>query len=214
MAKRRVGKPTKGKEVYTPELVEEFCNRLMVGEPMAHICEDDHMPMHTTILLWIRTKPEFSEKYFQARRVQMELFVDEIIQISDDDSKDKIETVDKHGNKIWVSDKTRVFRDVLRVNSRKWLASKLAPMIYGDMARVQVTGAIGAYDITKLGDEELTQLEQILSQVAIATGQAATAALAGPVIEGELSPDDLVRPDDTDSSHPDPEGFALFGGYS
>ena len=194
---RKVGRPLPGLEVYTPEIVAEMCERIMDGEALGHICRDTHMPARKTVYIWLRDKPEFYEKYLQAKRIQMEHYVEEVIEISDDTSQDLLDMPAKDGKPAFkIMNKAKIYRDQLRVNTRKWIASKLSPMLYGDKAQIQVTGAIGAYDISKLGDEELAQLEKILTQVAINVG--ATAALPAP---------DAIPPGNGE----DIEGFALPG---
>lgn len=38
--------------LYTPEIVEEICDRLSQGEPLEQICRDDHMPASRTVWAW------------------------------------------------------------------------------------------------------------------------------------------------------------------
>ena len=177
---RKRGRPFPGQEVYRPEIVEEICTRLMHGETLIDICKDTHMPHKDVVLKWIRDKPDFYDKYLQARRVQMETYVDEIIKISDDKSEDLITTLNNKGETVQMVNKAKILRDRLRVDTRKWLAAHLAPNLYSDKTKIELSGSIGAYDISKLGDEELAQLERILTRVAVAVG--------GPVIEGLALP--------------------------
>lgn len=193
---RKVGHPLPGMEVYNSEIVDELCLRLMDGEHLSDICRDVHMPNRKTVYIWLRDKPEFHEKYFHAKRIQMEAYVEEIVMISDDTSQDLLDMPAKDGKPAFkIMNKAKIYRDQLRVNTRKWIASKLSPSLYGDKATIQLTGAIGAYDIAKLGDEELAQLEKILTQVAIHVG---APALPAP---------DAIPPGNGE----DIEGFALPG---
>ena len=176
MERRKRGRPPVDQPVYTPEIVDELCFRLMGGETLIDICKDAHMPHRDTIQVWIRDKPDFYEQYLQARRVQMELYVDEIISISDNAEDDIIETMTKTGAPLKVVNKAKIFRDRLRVDSRKWLAAHLAPNLYGDKARIELSGSIGNYDLAKLSNEQLVALEQLLLPIAVNT--------AAPTIEG------------------------------
>ena len=54
--------------------------------------------------------------------------VDEIIEIADDSSQDNI--INKQGQIICNNES--INRARLRIDTRKWIASKLAPKIYGD----------------------------------------------------------------------------------
>ena len=74
---------------------------------------------------------------------------------------------DDEGKKI--VDHDHISRSRLRVDSRKWVASKLLPKVYGD--KLQHTGDGGGPirvrpDLSKLTDEELDALERILGRVA------------------------------------------------
>lgn len=69
----------------------------------------------------LRTDENFYDLYMKAKGDQSDLLVDEMISIADDDSEDE------QGN-------TSVQRCKLRVETRKWVASKLKPKIYGDRA--------------------------------------------------------------------------------
>jgi hypothetical protein len=78
--------------------------------------------------LWLSQDKEFYAAYLLAKEDQAELIVDEIMQISDDGSNDSY--VDEHGNRR--TDQDVLGRSKLRVDSRKWLAARLAPKRYGD----------------------------------------------------------------------------------
>jgi hypothetical protein len=62
-AKRPTGRPT----LYTPELVEEVCDRLSKGEPLTVICQDQHMPCDDTVRNWAASSDELSRAIARAR---------------------------------------------------------------------------------------------------------------------------------------------------
>lgn len=70
---------------------------------------------------------QFSEQYARAMQIRVEMMADEIIQISDDSSNDLLLT--EFGEK---ENKEFVNRSRLRVDTRKWLLSKMLPKKYGD----------------------------------------------------------------------------------
>lgn len=81
------------------------------------------------------SRPEFSEQYARAREAQADKLAEEALQIADDGRSDTC--VDGDGN---VKTDTEVIqRSKLRVDTRKWLASKMAPKKYGD--KVAIGGA-------------------------------------------------------------------------
>lgn len=70
----------------------------------------------------------------------MERFAEEILEISDDGTNDWMKR--KVGDEVIdVVDHEHIQRSKLRVDSRKWLMSKIAPKRYGE--KVAVTGADG-----------------------------------------------------------------------
>lgn len=113
------GRPTK----FTKKLGEQICMHMCEGMSVRKIAELDDMPAASTIFKWaIDPDHVFSEQYANARRIMVENLVEEITEISDDEGGD-------------------VRRDRLRVDTRKWFASKVAPKLYGD--KVQHTGGDG-----------------------------------------------------------------------
>nr|WP_241430770.1 hypothetical protein [Tatumella saanichensis] len=103
---------------------------------------------------WIQSFDDFRNQYARAREVQADVLAEEIIEIADDSSGDVI--VDEDGREQ--TNHERVARSRLRVDARKWYASKLAPKKYGD--RIQHEQTI---QITDLSDAELDRKLQELT---------------------------------------------------
>ncbi len=125
------GRPSK----YCPELANLICERIMTHDiGLKRLCEMyDDMPDRSNIRLWRHKYPEFRAQYAQAKSEQLEFLTEEILEIADDSQNDWMESFDKEGQSIgWKLNGDHVQRCKLRVDTRKWLASKLAPKIYGD----------------------------------------------------------------------------------
>ncbi len=106
---------------------------------MAAICRAEEMPGLTTIYRWLQEKPEFRELYVRAREDQADTLADEILEIADDGHNDWMERFNKDGDCVgWTVNGEAVMRSKLRVESRKWVASKLKPKKYGDKQTVDV----------------------------------------------------------------------------
>lgn len=102
---------------WTPEVEAEILNRIMSGDALCFICgddRDDFLPSETTAYKYLAQNAEFAERYARAREVQAHREADEIREIAD------AATVEDYN----------VAR--LRIDARKWRASKLAPKKYGD----------------------------------------------------------------------------------
>lgn len=96
----------------------------------------DGMPHQATIMAWLDgSKPEFSEQYTRAHEAYADKLAEETLTIADDSSQDTY--VDSDGNVK--TDTEAIQRSKLRVDTRKWLASKKAPRKYGD--KVAIGGA-------------------------------------------------------------------------
>lgn len=112
---------------YRPEIASFICDRIANGESLRKICSDEDMPVCSTVFKWLIEQRLFSEQYARAREAQCDAFVEEIIEISDNNSGDTLITEGgAKANSEWIN------RSRLRVDTRKWLMSKLAPKKYGD----------------------------------------------------------------------------------
>ena len=120
-------------------MADIICERIAKGESLRKICLDKDTPSHTTILKWLREIEGFASQYARAREDQAEFYLDEIIAISDESSQDKVANEDGTER----TDSEAIQRSKLRVDTRKWAMSKLAPKKYGDKITQEVTGANG-----------------------------------------------------------------------
>lgn len=87
-----------------------------------------HFPSKQKLNDWRFTVPAFGHAYAQAKMSQAELFAEEVIEISDNIDKDTL--IDKDGNEA--PNKEFIARSRLKIDTRKWIACKLAPKLYGD----------------------------------------------------------------------------------
>lgn len=89
------------------------------------------MPSVQTVFSWMRKHPEFLEQYARAKEESADALADEILDIADDSTNDTVETED--GVRV---NHENIQRARLRVDTRKWIASKLKPKKYGDKLAV------------------------------------------------------------------------------
>jgi len=90
------------------------------------------MPHKRTVKRWLAEKPSFQEQYARAKEEMAEHFAEEILEIADDGSNDWIEREVESGKLIKVADHEHIARSRLRVDTRKWLMSKLLPKKFGE----------------------------------------------------------------------------------
>jgi hypothetical protein len=154
--------------MYDQKIADEICRRLALGETLRQICRTQGMPANSTVVLWAlgRSAPaEFGKQYADARARGLDVIAEEIIEISDDGSNDWMEQETKNGNLITVPDHEHIARSRLRVDSRKWLLSKMRPDKYGDKTALTVERKITS--MKDMAPEELEALErEVLENIA------------------------------------------------
>jgi hypothetical protein len=124
----------------TEEVVSHICEEIALGRSLVRICaDDDGMPEERTVYRWLEADEAFRQKYADARARAMERFADEIVEIADDGSRDTYE--DSEGRER--TDHDVIARSRLRVDTRKWLMSKLSPKKYGDRVAVDANHSGG-----------------------------------------------------------------------
>ena len=135
-APKPLGRPS----IYTAELAAQICTHIADGKSLRNIGAMKGMPHQDTIMAWLNgSKPDFSELYARAREAQADKLAEEALQIADDGRSDTY--LDAEGNER--TDNEVIQRSRLRVDTRKWLASKMAPKKYGDKIQAEHTGADG-----------------------------------------------------------------------
>lgn len=112
------------------------------------------MPALTTVYQWFAAHPEFAQHYARARLDQADTLADEILDISDDARNDWME---RHGEEDagWQVNGEHIQRSKLRVDARKWVASKLKPGTYGDKTETTHKGDKGAPIVISSTDDKL-----------------------------------------------------------
>lgn len=131
------GRPT----TYNPEIASIVCQRVATNPVgINRLCKMfDDMPDPTTIFLWRHTHPLFSLQYLEAKKFQSELMVEELEELLEDVH---YYTDDKGQERI---DPPSVALVTAKANNRKWVASRLAPKIWGDhkeLEQAQATNAV------------------------------------------------------------------------
>ncbi len=142
MAKRSVGRPCD----FTPALGEAICDRLIEGESLRSVCSDPAMPHRATVCRWLargdageQPFTAFVTQYARATEFRADALFDESQEIADDSSRDWEVVRDGEGQVTGIKvDGEHVQRSKLRVETRKWMAGKLAPKRYGDKVEVHV----------------------------------------------------------------------------
>jgi len=126
---------------YSQEIADAICERIADGDSLRTICADDAMPNKATVFRWLAKHPAFSDQYAHAREAQADTLADELTDIADDGTNDWMERKGSEGEVIgWRENGEAINRSRLRVDARKWIASKLKPKKYGDSTMMQLSG--------------------------------------------------------------------------
>lgn len=100
------------------------------------------MPCAQTVFVWLFKHPEFNDRYAKARDEQADVYADEIAEISDNGMNDWMDTNDPDNPGYRVNGEA-IARSRLRIDTRKWIASKLKPKKYGEKIQQEVSGPDG-----------------------------------------------------------------------
>ncbi len=124
--------------IRSPENAAIICDRIADGFSLRQIareldCSD------AAIVKWSVQDEEFGSQYARAMQARAERMAMEIEEIADEGTNDWME---REG--ITVPDHEHISRSKLRVDTRKWLMSKMLPKKYGDKTTTEHTGPDGA----------------------------------------------------------------------
>jgi len=84
----------------------------------------------------------FRDQFARAREIQAYVLEDDLKDIADDGANDWMERNDPE-NPGWVANGEHLNRSRLRIDTRKWVASKILPKVYGEKLTQEVVGANG-----------------------------------------------------------------------
>jgi hypothetical protein len=119
------------------------------------------------VCLWVDTRADFAERYARARERLVEHWADEIIELADAE--------------VPPNDNAAVQRARLRVDTRKWLMSKLAPRKYGD----RVEHVIKSGNAADLTDDELARIAMAAAPALLLTADRSSDVSSTPATDAE-----------------------------
>lgn len=117
----RPGRPS----TYSEATADEIVRRMIEGENVSKICSEEGMPSRATVYGWFDRHPEFRARCARAYEALADYLVDNIEQMAKTATKETLEEVK------------------LQISVAQWRAMKVAPRMYGDRVRAEITGANG-----------------------------------------------------------------------
>lgn len=137
MARKQRKLPLPAYVHYSEEVATRICEEIASGRSLTSICQDEGMPGKTAVFRWLPKYPEFRALYEQATADRTAALEEEILEIADASENDWVTL--ENGRRV--VDMEAVMRSRVRIDTRKWLMSKLKPDKYGD--RIAHTGKDG-----------------------------------------------------------------------
>lgn len=161
--------------LYTPEIAEVILDRLADGERLRKICESEGMPSRGAVQHWVLTDHDgFASRYARACEIGWQLMAEDTLDIADDGRNDVF--VDQAGSERVNQDV--VNRSRLRVDTRKWLLSKMLPKVYGDKLDLNHSGDLA---VRAVPDDKLeSRLADLIGKTGIAGAVGGAGAAKGP----------------------------------
>jgi hypothetical protein len=121
MAKKSAKSPRRAPAIhYSKEVASRICEHIARGRSLRSFCEQKDTPAIGSVYRWLAENEAFRDQYARAREDQADSYADEIIDIADSEPD---------------PNKARV-----RIDARKWVASKLKPKKYGDKLGISGDG--------------------------------------------------------------------------
>ncbi len=108
---------------YSDDIARKLLRLIAEGMSLRKACEQPGMPCRDAWATWRHERPELDAQYARARAERANARADEIIEIADD------EEIPVESRKV-------------RIDARKWEASKLDRHTYGERSAVDVTGKL------------------------------------------------------------------------
>jgi hypothetical protein len=129
---------------FTQEMADKICAMLADGVSLREVCRADDMPAESTVRHWaLEDRNGFFAQYTKAREIGYMRMADELLEIADDGRNDWMQRRTEDGTTgDAVLNGEHVQRSRLRLDTRKWMLSKVLPKVYGDKLDLNHSGGI------------------------------------------------------------------------
>ncbi len=107
---------------FTEDVAGHICSEIASGRSLRSICDDEGMPDKSTVFRWLSKHETFRDQYARAQEDRTAALAEDILEIADEGNAEDVQ------------------RARLRIDTRKWLMSKMAPKRYGDKQQLEHSG--------------------------------------------------------------------------
>lgn len=152
-----MGRPS----TYSEELGQKICDLVANGWALTQVVEKlGGTPTIATILDWRILIPEFGLMYTKAFDMRLQVWSEQLNGIADDAKNDWTDKTLASGATIRALDPEVAQRSRLRLDTRKWLLSKLRPEQYGDSMKLDAK--VDQTTTLKVDPELLATLKELI----------------------------------------------------
>lgn len=116
---------------FSQDIFDTICERISEGESLRDICSDEDMPSRQSVFRWLAADDKLRYQYTRAREEQADVIFDDCLSIADDARNDWMERNGEEEAGYQLNGEN-IQRAKLRIDTRKWMAGKLRPKVYGD----------------------------------------------------------------------------------
>ena len=120
-------------------IFEEILEYIEDGKSLRSILLSSDMPSSRTFFKWLDEDKDKVKRYARATEIRAENIFEDMLEIADDGTNDFM-TITKGDIEYNVEDKEVTNRSRLRLDTRKWMLSKMQPKKYGDKLDVTSDG--------------------------------------------------------------------------
>lgn len=134
---------------FSQDIFDTICDRIVNGESLRSICEEEGMPSRRGVEKWLDSNPDLVRQYARAREIQADHFFEEARTIALAARPDNVAVAK------------------LQWEDCRWRASKLRPKVYGD--KLAIGGADdlppikSTLDTSKLSTAALRELQAAMN---------------------------------------------------
>lgn len=134
------------------------CSQVEIGRSVSEVLGENDMPTRETFYEWIRNDKTKSDNYAKSIEIRADYYFDEMVKIAY--NTEEGETVKSGPNGVEVTSGDMLGHRRLKVDTLKWVLSRMNPKKYGDKTDITTNGNEITSPKTIMTDAQLLELKQ------------------------------------------------------